>query len=241
MTPLAGGRQNGTPIVRQYWEEFLITHRDDVRGTALEVGGTGTIRRIGGPRISRALALDVSARAGIDLVADLSRADHLEGAQFDCIVIPFTMHHIYDLDAALHHVVRLLKPGGVALVNFVCVDYDMPDGLDMGTGAPLHVFWWFTPLQVENLLRRAGLEAGAFSLTVYGNLFARVAYQMNLPAEEMTTEERNHRDPGHPLLICARIVRPNTWNTPAPQYHEAWTPPRTPRKWHPVTGHYPPP
>jgi hypothetical protein len=153
--------------------------------------------------------------------------------------VPFTTHFIYDIESALHHAVRILKPSGTLLVNFVCVDYYLPDGLDMGTGRPLFVFWWFTPLQVENLLRRCGLAAGDFQLRVDGNLLTRVAFQMNLPVEELTAAERDHEDAGHPLLISARIVKPTGWNATRPEPRESWLPKTTPATWNPVTGHYP--
>ena len=241
LRPLAGGRERGQPVVRHYWEQFLVAHRGDLRGQCLEIGTTQTLRRLGGPAMQLAVAMDMALREGVTVVADLSRADAVPSGSFDCFVVPFTMHLIYDIEAALHHAIRILKPGGVLLVNFPCVDYYFADGLDMGTGRPLFVFWWFTPIQVENLLRRAGLTAGDFSLSVYGNLFARVAYQMNLPAEELTTTERDHRDAGHPLLICARIVKPESWTSPRPVYQEPWLPTTEPATWNRDTGHYPRP
>jgi SAM-dependent methyltransferase len=239
LQPLAGGRQRGMPVIRYYWEQFLGVHRADLRGRALEIGSTLTLQRIGGAAVTRAEALDLTARAGIDIVADITRADQLPSDTYDCIVVPFTMHLVYDLDAALHHLVRMLKPGGVLLVNFPCVDYYFPRGLDMGTGSAMFVHWWFTPLQVQNLLRRQGLDEQGFTLVIDGNLFARVAYQMNLPAEELTAEERDFRDEGHPLLISARIVKPDRWAAPRPEYRDPWLPGGTPEPWDPVTGHYP--
>jgi SAM-dependent methyltransferase len=237
--PFDEGRERGQPVIRHYWEEFLQQHRADLRGDCLEIGSTQTLRRLGGPEVRRADALDMAQRDGVTVVADLSRADGLAGNTYDCFLVPFTMHLIYDIDAALHHAVRLLKPGGVLLVNFPCVDYYFPDGLDMGTGRPLFVFWWFTPIQVENLLRRAGLSAEDYALTVSGNLFARVAHQMNMPVEELTDRERTHRDGGHPLLISARVVRPRDWTGTRPAYREPWLPATTPARWTPETGHYP--
>jgi SAM-dependent methyltransferase len=239
--PLAGGRERGQPVVRHYWEQFLSAHTGDLRGRCLEIGTTQTLGRLGGPAMQQADAMDMAPRDGVTVVADLSRADAVASGTFDAFVVPFTMHLIYDVEAALHHAIRILKPGGVLLVNFPCVDYYFADGLDMGTGRPLFVFWWFTPIQVENLLRRAGLAAGDFSLSVYGNLFARVAYQMNLPAEELTATERDHRDAGHPLLICARIVKPEGWAGLRPVYQEPWLPTTKPATWNRDTGHYPGP
>jgi SAM-dependent methyltransferase len=240
LQPLAGGRPRGTALVRYYWSSFLELHHADVRGACLEIGSTATLKSIGSPGIASAQAMDLRAGNGIDIVADLSRADGLAAGTYDCFVAPFTMHLIYDVEAALYHAVRILKPGGVLLVNFPCVDYYFPRGLDMGNGEPLFVFWMFTPIQVENLLRRVGLPPEAFEIRSYGNLFARVAYQVNLPAEELSPLERSHNDAGHPLLLCARIVKPHDWTCACPEYRDAWRPDVAPAKWSRVNGHYPP-
>lgn len=239
LEPLAGGKPRGEPVIRYYWTRFLEAHREDIRGRALEIGDTATLRRYGGDRVTTAEALDLAERRGVTVVGDLSRADHVPAKTYDCVVVPFTAHLIYDIEAALYHGVRILKPGGVLLINFPCVDYNFANGLDMGTGRPLFVFWWFTPLQVENLLRRIGLAAGDFELCVDGNLFARIAYQANMPIEELTPEERDHRDPGHPLLISVRVITPQGWSVSPPPYREAWIPDTAPAIWNATTGHYP--
>jgi glycosyltransferase involved in cell wall biosynthesis len=239
LQPLGNGRQRGTPVVRYYWERYLDRHRSDIRGAALEIGTTLTLRQYGGDAVTRADGLDLAAHSSdITAIADLTRADALPSDQYDCFINQFTMHLIYDLDAALYHSIRMLKPGGVLLVNFPCVDYYFPSGLDMATGRPMFMYWWFTPIQVENLLRRAGLSSTDYEMEVFGNLFARIAYQMNLPAEELARHELAHRDPGHPLLICVRVVKPNEWHAPEPAYRDPWHPETTPARWNPLTGHY---
>jgi SAM-dependent methyltransferase len=239
LRPLREGRQTGTAVVRYHWARFLEEHRSDIRGRALEVGATSTIRRYGGPNLVRADAIDLSPHGpDVTVAADLSRADAVPSDTWDCFVNQFTMHVIYDVDAALYHAVRILRPGGVLLVNFPCVDYYFPTGLDMGTGRPMFLYWWFTPIHVETLLRRAGLHDGDYRLQVYGNLFTRIAYQLNMPAEELTRRELETVDPGHPLLICVRAVKPIGWRADRPCYRDPWTPPGQPVRWDPVTGHY---
>ncbi len=239
LEPIGGGRQRGTPVVRYYWEKYLQAHQTDVRGAALEVGTTATIRRVGGSCVAQADAIDFTSHTPeVTVVADLSRADHVPSERYDCFVNQFTMHLIYDAEAALYHSIRILKPGGVLLINFSCVDYYFPSGLDMGTGEPLFLYRWYTPIQVENLLRSLSLRAEDYSMDVCGNLFTRVAYQMNMPAEEMTRRELEYVDPGHPLLICARIVKPFNWQAPKPEYRNPWLPQVTPAQWNPETGHY---
>jgi SAM-dependent methyltransferase len=240
LRPIGNGRQRGTPVVRWYWSRFVHEHRSDIRGRALEIGTTSTLVQYGDPgELACAEALDLTAHAPeVRVVADLSRADHVASDTYDCFLNQFTMHLVYDVEAALYHSVRILKPGGVLLVNFSCVDYYFPRGLDMGTGAPLFVFWWFTPIQVENLLRSIGLTGADYKVRLYGNLFARVAYQMNMPAEELTRRELELEDAGHPLLVCARVVKPAGWQTSKPMYRDPWLPNTRPARWNPVTGHY---
>jgi SAM-dependent methyltransferase len=239
LTPMYGGRPVGTPIVRHYWASFLERHRADVQGDALEIGEVSHLRAYGGDRLRTAAAIDVTAHSpDVTIVADLSRADHVPGERFDCFVIPFTMHILADVEAALYHAIRLLKPGGVLLVNFSCVDYQFPTGLDMATGTVLWVHWCFTPLQVHNVLRRAGLGDGDYTLEIYGNLLTRIAYQLNVPAEELTKGELEHRDPGHPVLVCVRGRRPTHWHAAAPVYRTAWTPEPEPKILNAETGFY---
>jgi hypothetical protein len=240
LRPFGNGAPRGEAIVRRYWERFLEQHRADIRGKCLELGSQVTIRRLGGSEVAEAAGLDISRHSPeITVVADLGRADEIASGRYDCFIIPFTMHLIYDVESALYHSLRLLKPGGVLLVNFPCVDYYFPRGLDMGTGRSLFVFWWFTPIQVENLFRRAGLASTDYEMRIDGNLFTRVAYQMNMPAEELSSEELNHVDNGHPLLISVRAVKPAGWAAPPPVYKDPWVPDATPARWNRKTGHYP--
>jgi SAM-dependent methyltransferase len=239
LQPLSEGRQRGLPIVRFYWAHFLEKYRSDIRGRGLEVGTIETIRHLGRDALTQADAIDIAPHSPeINVVADLTRADSISSDTYDCFVNQFTMHLIYDLDSALYHSVRVLKPGGTLLVNFPSVEYLFSRGLDMGTGAPLFVFWQFTPLQVVNLLRRIGLTEADFQVEIFGNLFARIAYQLNLPAEELTREELEHVDPGHPLLICVRAVKPYGWNAEKPEARVPWLPQVTPARWDPLRGHY---
>ena len=238
-TPLHDGGNVGTAIVRWYWDRFLEEHGEAIAGRVLEIGDTGTVRRWGGSRVRVAEALDVTAHSPeVAIVADLSRADGVAGERYDCFLVQFTMHVIPDADAALYHAIRLLKPGGQLLINFSCVDYQFPNGLDMHTGAVLWVHWCFTPLQVHNMFRRVGLTEADYHLHTYGNLLSRVAYQLNVQAEEMTRSELQKHDPGHPVRVCVRARRPACWNPTRPVYRDAWTPEPRPAVLNQNTGVY---
>ena len=240
LRPLKNGGPNGTSLSRYYWAQFLEQHRADIRGRALEIGTTATLLQYGGAAVMQPEALDMAAHSPeVKVVADLSRADHVPADTYDCFVNQFTTAVIYDVDAAVYHAIRILKPGGVLLINFWCLDYYLYAGLDMGTGGPMYMHWWHTPIQVNDLLHRLGLTEKDYSLEIYGNLLTRFAFLVNLPADELTPAERDYRDPGQPLLICARIVKPAGWNPPKPEYREpAYAPLTTPHRSSPTTRHY---
>ena len=240
LAPLDAGRGGELSVIRYYWAEFLEQQRGDFRGRALEVGETATVRFYGGDALTRADAIDLSPHSPeVAVVADLARANDAPGEQYDCFLLQFTTNVIYDIESALYHAVRLLRPGGVLLTNFWCTDFYFHKGLDMGTGGALYMHWFFTPIQAQNLLHRLGLGEDDFRLTVYGNLLTKTAFLMNLPAQELTARERDHCDPHQPLLICARIVRPVGWRqTPPTPVSPSWLPAGKPMPMHPQTGHF---
>ncbi len=240
LQPLNSGQSTGLSVIRYYWADFLERYHADIQGHALEIGETTTIRQYGGDRLKQADALDLAAHSPeVKVVADLSRADHAPGDVYDCFVNQFTTCVIYDIEAALYHAVRMLKPGGVLLINFWCVDFYLHRGLDMGTGAPLYMHHWFTPIQVHHYLQGLGLQEQDYQVEIYGNLLARMAFLLNVPARDLTAQELNHRDPGQPLLICVRVVKPVNWQSTKPIYGEPrWTPTAKPAALRPDTGHY---
>jgi SAM-dependent methyltransferase len=200
-------------VVRYYWNRFLEERQLDIRGRALEIGVTGTVRHFGGDRLTSAEAIDVApSDPSVTIVADLTKAHHVPSDQFDCFVNQFTIHIIYDFRAALYHSIRLLKPGGVLLINFPCRSGYPVNGIPLGSGHSAHVYWWFTPCLVEAVCGELGIDDAHRRLKTYGNYFALAAYMAGLPSEELTRQELETVDPDFPLLICARIEKPQQWS-----------------------------
>ena len=109
----------------------------------------------------------------------------------------------------------------------------------MGTGQSLYMHWWFTPINVENLLHNLNLSHKDYRIEIYGNLLTRMAILMNFHANELTPKELEFKDPGHPLLICVRLVKPYKWKTSKPKYkNPIWKPDTLPVKLDSKTGIY---
>lgn len=226
MAPFGKGKSGGLSIIRYYWADFLEQHAADIKGRALEVEETVILRDYGGERVTQAEAIDLATHHDeVKVVADLARADHVPSDSYDCFVLPFSTAVIYDIEAALYHALRILKPGGVLLTNFWCMDYYFHRGLDMSTGGTLFMAHWPTPLQVHNWLHALGLSQSDYTLRTYGNLMARMAFLMNLPAKDLTADERDAVDEGQPLSLCLRAVKTDNWCPTPPIYRSLlWLP-----------------
>jgi SAM-dependent methyltransferase len=205
LTPVSRvvGFDRGLPIDRYYIDRFLGSHADDLKGRVLEIGDDRYTRRFGGAAITRSDVLHVvpgSPQATI--VADLTRADEVPSSTFDCIVCTQTLQMIVDVDAALRHLARILKPGGVLLatssgINRIC----RREGVD-----PWGEYWRFTTQSAERLFARA-FPPTHVRAVAYGNVLAAVAFLHGLAAEELTVEELDYQDPDFEVLVAVRAVR----------------------------------
>ncbi len=214
--PFDSGQALGTPIIRHYWDDFLAKHRADIRGAGLEIGNVHTLKKYGGAAMHRTEALDLAPSAEATIVADLSRASELPGEQFDVFINQYSMHVIPNDLGALYHSVRLLKPGGVLLINFVGhSSYLGVDG-DAQSVSGTQVWHWYTPAKVRHMLAAVGLGPADYQLAAYGSYRGLLTYFYDLPAEAMSPEERAHRDADCPLLVGVRAQRPAGWAAPAP-------------------------
>jgi SAM-dependent methyltransferase len=205
LTPISRmfGSDRGRPIDRYYIEKFLNAHAADVRGRVLEMGDDSYIRKFGGDRVVQADVLHyVDGNPKATIVADLTRADHIPADTFDCIIFTQTLQMIYDAQAALRHLHRILKPGGVLLATShgtsrICRREGVDDWGE---------YWRFTS---QSLTRMAAELFGRenVQVTAYGNVLAAIAFLHGLATEELTQEELDSLDPDYEVIISLRAVK----------------------------------
>jgi SAM-dependent methyltransferase len=189
------GWHRGTPVDRFYLDDFLTTYVRDVRGRVLEVGGDEYTRRFGGDRVTHSDVLHAPPGSpGATVVADLADAPQIADASFDCVIATQTLQYVYDLDAAVATIDRILKPGGIALITLPGIaKIARPEAELYGD------YWRFTSDSVRRLFPGADVRS-------YGNVLAATAMLHGLAAEEIGAAKLDDNDPDYEVLIGVRAA-----------------------------------
>lgn len=191
------GFERGTPIDRYYMAAFLRRWSTDISGVVLEIQTGDTARRYG-RALDRVDTLDLVASHRPTYLCDLASAGIVPDGLYDCFLMPSTLPFLRDLEPALTHALRLLKPGGVILAPTPVlgqIDTSAPD------------YW---RLNVDGWQRVAERVWPSASVTIagYGNCLAATAAIMGLTAEELTPAELDVHDPRFPVLAGIRCRKP---------------------------------
>ena len=174
-----------------------------MQGHVLEFGDDRYIRQFGGGKVTRVDVIDVVAnRPGQTIKADLSRAEHISSGTFDCIICTQTLQMIFEIRAAIGHLVRILKPGGVLLAT----DHGISriarrEGID-----PWGEYWHVTSQSARRLFGEV-LPPASVGVSTYGNVLACVASLHGLAAEELRPDELDYADPNYELIVAVRAVK----------------------------------
>lgn len=205
LTPVSDiyGLDRGNPIDRYYGEGFLDLHAADVRGRVLEINDDRYSKQYGGDRVTK---LDIihpdDSNPQATIVADLADAPHIPDDSFDCMICTQTIMYIYDIQAALRTIHRILAPGGVVLVTVPGVSrICQPEDQIWGD-------WWrFTTKSIWRLFEDAFGHPDAVTVETYGNVLTAAAQLYGIAAEELTREELDHRDPNFEVLLAVRAQK----------------------------------
>ncbi len=186
------GADRGSPVDRYYIERFLAERRAAITGRVLEVKDAGYTRRFGSG-VTRADVLDVDrSNEQATIVGDLQALDEVADDVFDCFVLTQTLLFVYDLEAAVGHAHRILKPGGTLLATVPVVSRVMT------TPGKLDDYWRFTQASCERLF---GGRFGDLEVVSYGNVLASTAFLRGLAAEELRRRDLDVVDPDYATLL----------------------------------------
>lgn len=192
----------GTPVDRYYVDWFLGSRADDIRGRVLEIGD-GTYTRLGGGRVTQSDVVALSVDSPSSVVDHLDALARDCSSAFDCVILPQTLHTIFDVPAAIRATYRVLKPEGVVLAT--CPGISRLSS-DPDTDPQC---WNFTSRSARRQFGEV-FPADRVSVVVRGNVLAAVALMHGLAVEELTAAELTHVDPDYELMIGVRASRPGS-------------------------------
>jgi len=194
------GFDRGTPVDRYFIERFIADHRHDIRGRVLEVHDQRYTMQYGSA-VERGDVLDVDpTNPRATVVADLSAAEQVPANTFDCFVLTQTLQFIADVPAALSHVHRILRPGGVLLATVPAVSRLAPHY------GPARDYWRFTPAGCRELFHPV-FGAEHLDIRSYGNVRTACAFLHGLAWEELPRRVLEHHDEYFPVIVGIRGVK----------------------------------
>lgn len=205
LTPISRvwGFDRGLPIDRYYIETFLAKYTSDVYGRVLEIAEDTYTKKFGGNRVTQSDVLHVTPdNPNATIVADLTCADHIPSDIFDCIIFTQTLQYIYDMRAAIYHLHRILRPGGVLLATFPGISQIIRWDTDRWDD-----YWRFTTASARRLFEEF-FPSENLTVEAHGNVLVAIAFLHGLAAEELAPHELAYNDPSYQVLITVRGVKP---------------------------------
>jgi len=191
------GWERGTPIDRHYIEEFLQSNRHDIRGRVLEVMNRTYTEQFGSDVLtSDVIDIDRNNRLAT-VFADLAAADGIPSESYDCFILTQTLQYIFDLQRAIHHSHRILKPGGVVLAT-------VPGTARLDDYSP--DYWRFTRHSCARLFEHV-FGAGNVAVVSSGNCVSAIGYLGGLATEDLIASELNRQDSQYPVVMCIRAQK----------------------------------
>jgi SAM-dependent methyltransferase len=194
------GYDRGKPIDRYYIDRFLEMHRADVHGRVLEIKDSRYTQRFG-TNVTQSDVLDVNRdNPRATFVTDLASADIVPSDTFNCCIVTQTLQYLFDVQAGVRHLHRMLRPGGVLLATVPGITKLLDPAMGYTD------YWRFTPQSCDRLFT-AVFGPDNFVLESHGNVLTSIAFLSGMAQEELSAADFTHEDPLYPLIMTIRAVK----------------------------------
>ena len=197
------GTERGTPVDRRYIETILEKNQKYITGDVLEIEDSFYTNKYGA-NVSTAYVMDVSSTGSeISFNANLETGEGIRNSIADCFILTQTLMYIFDLEAAVNNIFKLLKPGGTAIIT--C------SGISQNSRRCMDNYGCIYSFNTDALVKLFGnkrkfeiVDAGS-----YGNVKTVMAHIAGLCTEDLDAEDFVHNDKYYPLIsyIVVRRVR----------------------------------
>jgi SAM-dependent methyltransferase len=193
---LGFGIRAGTPVDRYYLEGFLAGRSNLIRGRVLEVGAREYTTRFSSGVTSSDVLCVAEGDGQATIVADLASCPHIPDGSFDCIILTQTLQYVFDMQAAVRELNRLLAPRGSVLCTVPGLSqisrWDMNRWGDR---------WRLTTLSARELFETE-FDTDDVSVESFGNVLAALCFIEGIPAERLRAKELDVHDDDYQILIA---------------------------------------
>ncbi|WP_347302966.1 methyltransferase domain-containing protein [Croceibacterium sp. TMG7-5b_MA50] len=193
------GFNRGQPIDRHYIETFLYSHRTEITGRVLEIGERLYTEKFG-QDVGRSDMLHVDDHPDATYVDDLTNGASVPDATYDCVILTQTLHLIFDMQAAVRTLHRVLKPGGVLLCTVPGITQIADDDWN-------DTWYWSLSAAAARRLCAPVFGAEQVGISQYGNLLSATAFLHGMAAAELQPAELGHFDQQYPVIVAIAARR----------------------------------
>ena len=127
--------------------------------------------------------------------------DIIPSDTFDCILCTQVLLLVYNLQAAVRTLYRILRPGGVVLVTAPGIQK-----ISRGDMETTGDYWRFTSLSLRRLFEEV-FPKDHIEVKAYGNVLAATAFLHGLAVEDLRRGDLEHHDPDYEVSIALRAVK----------------------------------
>ena len=195
--------ERGTPIDRYYIDRFLERNSRYIKGEVLEIEDNAYTKKYGGNHYNSSIVMDVSSKAeNIDFNANIETGEGIKESIADCFICTQTLMYIYDLKAAAQNIIKMLKPGGTALIT--C------SGLSQNSRRCMEnygAYWGFNEASLKRMFINTN-GAEVIESGTYGNVKTVSAHITGLCIEDIDESDFWENDVCYPLIVYA-VVKKN--------------------------------
>jgi SAM-dependent methyltransferase len=195
------GLERGTPVDRFYIERFLASQTKYITGRVVEIAeNTYTLKY--GTSVTYADILHIDNKnKSATIIADLTNPDSVPENVADAFICTQTLNFIYDVNAAIRSIHKMLRPNGKAVITVAGLSqisrYDMDRWGD---------YWRFTDKSLAKLLSEVFGEENV-KVEVMGNVYGATMLLHGIALEEVNISKLAVKDDNYQVILGAIVVK----------------------------------
>lgn len=192
------GFDRGTPVDRFFGDRFFDENRHLITGKVLEIQKPVYTQQYG-VGVTQADSIDIDSAPNPTIVCDLAESEGvIPDNTYDTFLLPYTLLVVKNLEPALRHAMRIVKPGGTILATTSVMTPVLADYPE---------YWRMTEHGWRELLPKVWPGA-KFEVATHGNCVSAVASILGLAQEELSLKDLEHHDPRFPVVISIKATKP---------------------------------